>query len=90
MGARTSVVEVTVTNPEGIHLRPATAFAKLALRHAANVVVSADGVEANGRSVLELSMMGVTCGTVLRISAEGEDAEAAAAALAGLVRADFR
>jgi len=52
----------------GMHLRPATEFARLALATGCAVRVRAGDLEANGGSVLELAMMAVGAGTTLVIS----------------------
>jgi phosphotransferase system HPr (HPr) family protein len=53
------------------------------------VTVEADGVGADGTSVLELAMLGVAAGTTLRISAEGPEAGAAVRSLVDLVLRGF-
>lgn len=85
-----ATAEVTVSNPQGMHLRPATEFAKLAQSTGCTVTVVAGEAQANGGSVLELAMMAAGPGTVLVITAEGRDCEQAVAALVELVRNDFR
>ena len=85
----TARAEVTIAIPEGMHLRPATEFAKLAQATGCTVRVCAGDAEANGGSVLELAMMAAGQGTRLVITAEGEDCEKAVHALADLVRNDF-
>lgn len=87
MGAR---AEVTVANPQGMHLRPATEFAKLAQSTGCAVRVSTPDADANGGSVLELAMMAAGPGTLLVITAEGENCEAAVRSLVELVRNDFK
>ena len=85
-----ATAEVTVSNPQGMHLRPATEFAKLAQASGCAVTVTAGDAQANGGSVLELAMMAAGRGTVLVITAEGENCEKALAALVELVRNDFK
>ena len=80
---------VKISNRHGLHLRPATRFAQEALRFRADVRVGAGGEEVNGKSILMLTSLAAECGSVLRIRAEGEDADAAVEALAGLVRGRF-
>jgi phosphotransferase system HPr (HPr) family protein len=87
--AETAVAEVVVTNPQGMHLRPATEFAKLVQSTGCSVRVKTDVAEADGSSVLELAMMAVGPGTTLVIVATGVDCELAVATLSALVRNDF-
>ena len=83
--------ESTVALPAGValHARPAATFVKTALRFRSQVTVGlndqADGRVANAKSILAVLALGATGGTVLRLSAEGEDAPAALEALAGCV-----
>jgi phosphocarrier protein HPr len=81
--------EVVVRNAQGLHLRPATEFAKLAMSTGCKVRVRVDGSDVNGASVLELAMLGVTQGTRLEICAEGPGAQEAVRRLVDLVTAGF-
>lgn len=80
-----AVAEVVVRNPHGLHLRPATEFARIAQASGCTVRVETDEGQADGHSVLELAMLGVVQGTRLRISAAGAGAQALVQALADLV-----
>jgi phosphotransferase system HPr (HPr) family protein len=83
--------ESTVALPAGValHARPAATFVKIALRFRSQLTVGLDGkVEgkvANAKSILAVLALGATGGTILRLSAEGEDAPAALEALASCV-----
>src|SRR6266446_8924898 len=83
--------ESKVALPAGValHARPAATFVKTALRFRSQLTVGlsdkADGKDANAKSILAVLALGATGGTVLRLSAEGEDATAALEALAGCV-----
>jgi phosphocarrier protein HPr len=83
--------ESTVALPAGValHARPAATFVKTALRFRSQVTVGLNdqtgGRVANAKSILAVLALGATGGTVLRLSAEGEDATAALEALAGCV-----
>jgi len=79
--------ESTVAMPSGValHARPAATFVKTALRFRSQLTVGLDGRVANAKSILAVLALGATGGTVLRLSAEGEDAPAALEALASCV-----
>jgi phosphotransferase system HPr (HPr) family protein len=79
--------ESTVALPAGValHARPAATFVKTALRFRSQVTVGLEGRVANAKSILAVLALGATGGTILRLSAEGEDATAALEALAGCV-----
>lgn len=81
--------QVEVANALGFHLRPADKFARLAYTFKAEVRVLHAGQDCDGKSILGLATLAAERGTVLELVARGEDAEAAVAALAGLVEARF-
>jgi len=81
--------EVTIVNRYGLHARPAAEFVKLANRFGAEVWIRKDDVEVSGKSIMGVMMLAAECGSVVHIRARGDDAEAAVAALAGLVNDRF-
>jgi phosphocarrier protein HPr len=81
--------QVEITNPLGLHMRPADKFVKLALKFQAEVRVIHNGNAINGKSILDLTSLAAECGTRLELEARGADAEEAVAALAELVLARF-
>lgn len=81
--------QVTISNALGLHMRPAGEFARLASGFASTVTVVYNGRQHNGKSILDLTSLAAECGTTLDLEARGPDAEAAIAALSGLVLARF-
>jgi phosphocarrier protein len=81
--------EVELANRHGLHLRPATRFAQVAMRFRSEVTVVLDGQEVNGKSILLLTTLAAERGARLVLRAEGEDAEACLDALVALVRDRF-
>ena len=79
---------VQIVNPQGLHMRPAAEFVKTANRYLCTVTVRVGDKEANGKSVMDvLELAGdALCGAILRIEAEGEDAEACLDALAEVAK----
>ena len=82
-------VEVVLANRHGLHLRPATRFAREAMRFQSEIRVIMEGQEVNGKSILMLTSLAAERGARLRIRAEGGDAEECLAALEALVRDRF-
>jgi len=66
-------------------MRPAMQFVDLANRFDCDIVVSNGQTDADGKSIMQMSMLAATCGTRLQIRAEGRDAEPALDALRELV-----
>lgn len=80
---------VVVTNPQGLHARPADLFVKLATRFAAKVELVKDHERVDGKSILSIMTLAAAEGTRLSIEAVGPDAQQALDALAALVEQDF-
>jgi phosphotransferase system HPr (HPr) family protein len=79
--------EVAVALPAGValHARPAGRFVKTAVQFQSSVTVASDGKLANAKSILAVLALGAAGGTILTLSAEGDDAAAALDALAACV-----
>lgn len=89
MSEGSQAVEVTIVNRRGLHARAAARFVKRAGQFAARVSVTKDDMTVTGTSILGLMMLAAGAGTVLRLEAEGDEAEVALTALADLVRRGF-
>jgi phosphotransferase system HPr (HPr) family protein len=87
MNGETLQRRVTITNPQGFHMRPATAFAQLAGQFQSSVTVCKGTQRVNGKSPLELMFLGADQGTELTLEVSGADAHAAVEALALLLAA---
>lgn len=83
------VCELTIPNDDGLHARPAAKFVKLASRFACDIWVEKDDEEINGKSIMGLMMLAAAQGSVIRVSAEGDDAELALQKLSALVNSGF-
>ena len=78
-------IEVEIKNAEGLHMRPAMQFVDLAGKFDSDIHVSNDEQSVDAKSIMQMTMLAATCGTKLRIKAEGEDAIDAIEALRELV-----
>lgn len=84
--------EAVVTNPSGLHARPAATFVKAASRYDADVRIvdlDAGGDEVSARSLLALMALGVRQGSRVRVSATGPQARPALAELRALIDDGF-
>lgn len=84
--------EETLVNPLGIHSRPAALIVKTANGYDADVEITnatAGKGPVKANSLIGLLSIGATKGDLVRLQADGPDAEAAVAALAALVRDGF-
>jgi len=82
---------VLVTHGVGLHARPSVKFTKLAKTFPAQVemALSAEGPWFDAKSIVKVMAAKAPKGTVLHLRASGEAAEAAVAALVGLVERNF-
>lgn len=81
--------KVVLSNKMGLHARPSTQIAMTASRFSSDIHIGKDDMVVDAKSVLELLMLAAECGTELVITAEGDDAKDATAALVELVKGRF-
>ena len=81
--------ELTLKNRYGMHVRPAGLFAKTASKYDAEVEVEKDGTVVSGKSIMALMTLEAVCGSVLKISASGPQAQEALDDLTALVERKF-
>lgn len=86
---RHAEAEVTISNPQGLHARPVMRFVDLASQFDSAVRIRKGKQVVDGKSPMEMMLLEATCGTKLRLEAEGPDAPAAIDALRGLVDDKF-
>ncbi len=85
----TATRTVTVTNPQGLHLRPCSAIIDTVRKYRAHVVVHKDNRSTSATSLLGLLSLASPSGTKLVLSATGAEAEQALDAVASLFREEF-
>ena len=78
-----------IRNELGIHARPAGLFAQTANRFKSRIVVERNGTAVDGKSIMEVMLLGAFKGNSVTVRAIGEDAESALAALAELINGKF-
>jgi phosphotransferase system HPr (HPr) family protein len=86
----TDSARLVVRNPSGIHARPAAIFVRTAGRFAATIRVAnlTNGKgPVDAKSILSVLPLGVSQGTEIEITADGDDAEEAVAAIREAVEA---
>lgn len=73
--------KIVIKNPTGLHLRPAGILCKEAMQFKASVKFRFKNTEANAKSVLSVLGACVKSGDEVEFVCEGEDEEAALAAM---------
>jgi phosphocarrier protein HPr len=81
--------DLTIENRNGLHARPAALFVKTSSRFNAEVWVEKDGEKVNGKSIMGLMMLAAGKGSVLRVTAEGDDAAVVLKELEKLISTRF-
>jgi len=85
----TVVKDIPLVNKYGMHVRPAGALAKVCQKYLCEISVENAGTVVSGKSVLGLMTLEAPVGTVLRFTADGDDADLAMAEIEELVRNHF-
>ena len=80
---------VQINNRRGLHARASAKFVTLASSLPVELIVEKDGSKVTGTSIMGLMMLGAAMGDSITISAEGDGAENAVAALVQLVEDRF-
>ena len=73
--------KVVITNPTGLHLRPAGNLCKVAMNFKSHITFSYGDNVANAKSVLSVLGACVKCGDELEFKCEGPDEEEAMSAM---------
>ena len=81
--------EAEIVNKLGLHARAAARLTEVATGFAAEVWLSRNGRRVNAKSIMGVMMLAAGKGSRVLIEADGEDAEAALAALSSLIAGRF-
>ena len=85
----TASKELVIQNKLGLHARPAAMFVRIANRYTCELTVEKDGEEVNGKSIMGLMMLAAGCGSHLKITAIGGDAEQVVKEIENLIKNKF-
>jgi phosphocarrier protein HPr len=80
---------VVIRNRLGLHARPAAEVVKVAARFGCEVTLCKDGHCVNGKSIMGVMTLAAECGSTVTIRCEGDDADAAATALAAALMKEY-
>lgn len=75
-----------VTDPNGLHARPAGLFVKKAQQMTAEITVECNQKQANGKKLLAVMGLGIRNGDRIRVTVEGDSAEQLSAELQRFVQ----
>ena len=80
---------LTIVNVKGLHARASAKLVELVEDFEAEAVVSKDGIDVTGDSIMGLLMLAAARGTQIEVATSGADAEALADAIEALVADKF-
>ncbi|MEC7226121.1 MAG: HPr family phosphocarrier protein [Candidatus Latescibacterota bacterium] len=81
---------VVITNPLGIHARPAALIVQEAAQFAAEITLSkGDVTHINGKSIMGVMMLAAENGAEVTITADGDDEIEALEKIAALMQSNF-
>ena len=83
------VQEVKVPNSLGLHARPAMQLVDLANRFNAQIEIAKADQCVDAKSIMQVMTLAATQGTTLTLTAQGDDAAEAVAAMAKLIGQGF-
>jgi phosphocarrier protein len=81
--------EFTIRNRQGLHARPAAMLVKLCNTFQSEIWVEKGEEQVNGKSIMGLMMLAANHGAVIKVTAEGMDAETAVEKIGALVESGF-
>ena len=81
LGGTQASFTYVITDPTGLHARPAGSLAEIVRKYHCRMTASANGKSCSASSPIELLSLGASQGTELQVSAEGADAHAACRAV---------
>ena len=81
--------ELTITDENGLHARPATFFIQKANEFKSSIWIEKEDRRVNAKSLLGILSLGIVGGTSIRIIADGADEQAAVDGLVDLVDSGF-
>ena len=70
-------IELSITNPTGLHTRPGTALVRLAKTFTSEITIRKNDKTANVKSLVKLLQIGISQGDTVTLVCEGEDESAA-------------
>ena len=82
-------IQLLIRNQLGLHARACALFVKTASRFKSEVMVSRDGLEVNGKSIMGVMMLAAEEGSTILVKAMGADEGDALAAIQELVDGKF-
>lgn len=81
--------KITIINKLGLHARAAAKLVNVASHFESSVLVEKSATQVNGKSIMGVMMLAVSKGSTIIITVDGDDEEAALAAIFELINNRF-
>lgn len=65
--------QIKVTNSQGFHMRPANLFVNAMAKYSSDVTIKVNGIDVNGKSLMNLIAACIKFGSEIEIVCEGSD-----------------
>ncbi len=78
-----------ITDPVGIHARPAGNLVEEAKKYASDITIEANGKSAPAKKLIKLMSLGVKQGQEITVNVEGADEDTAAAGMEAFLKANM-
>lgn len=75
-----------ISNPQGLHARPATLLVQKANKYHSDMTIAFDGKTMDLKSIMAVLSLGITRGSLIAISIKGDDEVEAMKDIAQLIR----
>ena len=79
----------TITDPQGVHARPAGILVKEAAKYESNITIEMDGKTGYAKRIFAVMGLGVKCGQTITVKVEGPDEDEAAKAVEEFLKANL-
>ena len=78
------ILDIIITDPEGLHARPASRLVGLCHNYDSDITINSNGIKANGKNITEVLALGAEKDDRIEIEISGNDESAAKHALGDL------
>lgn len=79
----------TITDPQGIHARPAGILVKEAAKYESSITLEKDGKSGDAKRIFAVMGLGVKSGQTINVKVDGSDEEEAAKAVEEFLKANL-
>lgn len=79
----------TITDPQGVHARPAGVLVKEAAKYQSAITINKDGKTGDAKRIFAVMGLGVKCGQTITVKVDGPDEDEAAKAIEEFLKANL-